>query len=516
MLFEVLLTVERCAAHIALVLFVVGHAPIVTALGRIKTTGKCNGAAHRPSAYTHSEPYMAGNTMADHDLLVIGGGAGNNLATAAARQGLDVGLVEKGPLGGACLTRGCDPSKTLLHRADVVEQISRSEEFGIDAAVEGVDFQHIVEDSNRPFDEKAQRIEENIRDLDGLTFYKAEGRFVDDRTVEVDDERVTAEKLILAFGARPTIPSAIDGLDEVEYITSDDALRLNERPDHLVIIGGGYVAAELGYFYGAMGSDVTIVGRSDHLVSDEDRDVREAFTEAFAERYDVRTGHEATAVEEDDGEFTVRAENEDGDEVTVTGDELLVATGRVPNTDVTNVEAGGVETDDGEFVEVNEYLETSAENVWAFGDAIGPPMFRHTANHEAQFVFRNAIHDRRQAVDYTGNGHAIFSSPEVAAMGKTEQELDDEGREYEIGRKEYADVAMGMALKEEDGFAKVLADPDDREILGCHVLGPDASTLVHEAVIAVTAGDGTVSDVADAIHVHPALNEVVEGAFEDV
>lgn len=454
--------------------------------------------------------------MTTHDLLVIGGGAGNNLAMAASRRGLDVGLVEKGPLGGACLTRGCDPSKTLLHRADIVEQIHDSDEFGIDANVQGIDFDRIIDESNRRFEEKAERIEENLRNLDGFTLYTEEGRFVDKRALEVDGERITAEKVIVAVGARPMIPSSIDGLDEVEYITSDEALRLDKRPNHLVVVGGGYVAAELGYFYGAMGAEVTIIGRSDQLISDEDTDVSETFTDLFDERYNVYTGHEATAVEEDESEITVRAESDDGDEVSVTGDELLVATGRVPNTDVTNVEAGGIEIDDRGFVETNEYLETSAENVWAFGDAIGDPLFRHTANHESQVVFRNAIRDQRQAIDYTGNGHAIFSSPEVAALGQTEQELEEEGRDYVTGRKEYGEVAMGMALKEEDGFVKVLADSDDGKILGCHVLGPDASTLAHEVAVAVTAGSGTVDDIKDTIHIHPALSEIIEGAFENV
>lgn len=454
--------------------------------------------------------------MSEHDVVIIGGGAGNSLARTAVHEGLDVGLVEKGPLGGACLTRGCDPSKTLLHRADIIEQIQRSQEFGIEAKVEEIDFQHIIEESNRPFDTKAQRMEANFREMDDLTLYKGEGRFEDDRTIEVDDERVTAEKVIIAVGARPATAPTIDGLDEIEYITSTEALRLDERPDDLVVIGGGYVAAELGHFFGAMGASITIIGRSDHLLSDEDEEVRAAFTEQCSERFDVRTGHEATAVEEHDGEITVFAETSTNDEISVTGDALLVAVGRAPNTDVTNVEAGGIATDERGYIEVNEYLETTAENVWAFGDAIGAPMFRHTANHEAQFVLQNAIHDRKQPVDYEANAHAIFSSPEVASMGKTTQELNDEGQEYVIGSADYADVAMGQAFKEEHGFVKVLADPDNGEVLGCHILGPEAATLIHEVVTAITAGDGIVSDIADAIHIHPALSEVVEGAFEDV
>lgn len=454
--------------------------------------------------------------MSTHDLLVVGGGAGNNLATRASGEGLDVGLVEKGPIGGACLTRGCDPSKMLLRRAHVVEQIRNAKQFGISADVQDIDFERIVTESNQPFDEEAEEIEAELRDMDGFSLYKGEGEFVDDRALTVDGERVDAEKVVIAVGARPAVPSAIDGIDEVDFSTSDDALRFDERPDNLVIIGGGYVAAELGYFYGAMGSSVTVIGRSEELLSREDRDVRSAFTEQFSENHTVYTGHEAAAVSEDGGEFTVEAETDDGEAVEVTGDELLLATGRTPNTDITNVEAAGVDTDEKGYIEVDDYLATSAENVWAFGDAIGPPMFRHTANHESQYVFENAVEGRQEAVDYTGNAHAVFTSPEIAGLGQTEQELDEDGREYVTGRMAYDEVPMGLAMKADSGFVKVLADPDDGTILGCHIFGPEASTLVHEVVTAVTAGDGTVSDIADAIHIHPALNEVVEGAFEDV
>jgi dihydrolipoamide dehydrogenase len=446
--------------------------------------------------------------MRTHDLLVVGGGAGNNLAADAAREGMDVGLVEKGPIGGACLTRGCDPSKLLLRRAHVVEQVEAAGEFGITAEVEAIDFDRVVRESNQPFDEKAEDIEADLRDVDGLTLYKGDGEFVDERTVTVDgverdDERIEAEKVVVAVGARPAEPPGVEGLDDVEYSTSTDALRFEDRPDHLVVVGGGYVAAELGYFYGAMGAEVTVIGRSDDLLAREDPAVRTAFTEQFREDHAVHTGHEASAVSESDGEYTVEAEADDGEAIEVTGDELLLATGRTPNTDLTNVAAAGIETDDRGYVEVDDNLATTAENVWAFGDAIGPPMFRHTADHESEYVFANAVEGKDEAVDYTGNAHAVFASPEVASLGETEDELNEDDRAYEVGRAEYEDVPMGFAMKADAGFAKVLADPADGSILGCHILGPEASTLIHEVVTAVTAGDGTASDVTDAIHVHP-------------
>lgn len=454
--------------------------------------------------------------MTDFDLIVIGGGTGNNVASAAARQGLTVALVEKGPLGGTCLTRGCDPSKVLVHRADLLEQIRRADRFGIETDVTNVDFEQIISESNDPFDEKAEKMEEAVSEAENLTLVKGEARFLDDRTVEVGDEQIRGEKIVIAAGSRPVIPSSIEGVEEVDYVTSDEVLRLDERPDHLIIVGGGYIAAEMGHAYGELGSDVTIIGRSDTLLPDEDTDVRDTFTDAFSRRYDVKTGYEATAVSKDGGEFTVFAEGDGGEEVRVAGDELLVATGRRPNADTLHVEEAGIETNEKGFVEVNDRFETTAENVWALGDIVGNYMFWHSALREAEIVYRNVVHDRQQEANYAGMSHAIFSSPQVASMGKTEQDLVEGDREYVTGTYDYDGIAMGIAMKEEDGFAKVLAHPEDGEILGCHIVGPDASTLIHEVVVAVSSGSGTVSDITDAIHIHPALNEVVERAFGNV
>ncbi|WP_408960492.1 dihydrolipoyl dehydrogenase family protein [Natrinema sp. 74] len=454
--------------------------------------------------------------MSDFDLIIVGGGTGNNTASAAARSGLDVALVEKRSLGGTCLTRGCDPSKTLVHRANVVEGVRQAEQFGIEAEVTDIDFSQIVAESTEPFDEKAAHMEDHIRDAENVTFYGTEAEFVDERTLSVGDEEITGENIVIAAGSRPIIPSAIDGIEDVDYITSDEVLRLDERPDHLVIVGGGYIAAEMGYVYGTLGSDVTIIGRSDDLLPREDTDVRETFTDIYERRYDVHTGHEATAVSQDGKEITVEAETDEGDRLEVTGDELLMATGRRPNSDTLRVEEAGIETDDDEFVKVNEYLETSAENVWAIGDIVGNYMFWHSALHEAEYVYRSVVSGRRDPIEYPGMAHAIFADPEVASMGKTEGELENEGREYDIGTYDYDGVALGIAMKAEDSFAKVVADSDSGELLGCHILGPDASTLIHEVMIAARVGDGTVSEIADAIHIHPALNEVVQRACDDV
>lgn len=452
----------------------------------------------------------------EFDVLVLGGGTGNKVASAAADDGTSVALVEKSRIGGICVNRGCNPSKMLIQRANVAEQIRQSDQFHIDASIDNINFTAITNETETTWREKAEQKEANIRDVENLTLYKDEATFVDERACEVNGDRLTAEKVVVATGARPFIPSSIDGLDDVAYITSDEALYLEEQPDHLVIIGGGYVAAEMAHFYHSMGTDVTMLEMMDTLLPRGDVDVRETFTEVAATKYTVHTGTRVTLVSETSDRITVQAEAADGETIEVTGDDLLVAAGRKANADVLNVEAAGIDTDDSGNIETNEYLETTAENVWAFGDVISEQPFKHAANLEATYVVKNAFGGQQEPVDYTGMSHAIFASPQVASLGRTEEELDESGRDYVTGRHPYKGTAMGTALKDDTGFVKVFADPENNEILGCHIIGPEASALIHEVVVAVMAGSGTTTDIANAIYIHPALSEVVQRAFADL
>ena len=452
--------------------------------------------------------------MPRHDLLIIGGGTGNNVAAAGADAGMDTALVEPGLLGGTCLNRGCNPSKMLIQAATAANHVRDAGTFHVDATLEGVDFAAVVDEMDETLSALADGMEEGYREKDHLTMYDATATFVDERTVEIDDERVSADRVVVAAGSRPLVPP-IDGLDEVDYLTSDDALYLRDQPDSLVILGGGYIAVELGYFFESMGTDVTIVEMLDTLVPREDPDVAEAFTEVAKERHDVYTGHRVTAVEPDGAGVAAHAETEDGDEVTVAGDELLVALGRRPNTDTLDVEAAGIETDDNGFIVTNDHLATTAEGVWAQGDIADNAMFKHSGDYETEVTIENVVNDGSATADFTAMPHAIFTEPQMAGVGKTEAELQDENREYVVGREDLPGTSMGRAKKLEEGFVKVLAAPDG-EILGCHMLGYEASTMIHEVVVAMRAGSGHVGDITDTIHVHPTLNKVVEYAFEDV
>ncbi|MFB6298241.1 MAG: dihydrolipoyl dehydrogenase [Salinirussus sp.] len=449
----------------------------------------------------------------DFDILVIGGGTGNNVAAAAADAGLETALVEPGPLGGTCLNRGCNPSKMLIQAANAANHVTEAERFHVDATLEGVDHAAVVDEMDDLLGGIAADMEARYREQANLTLFDEYTEFVDDRTVDLGGESVTAEKVVVATGSRPIVPP-IDGLADIDYLTSRDALYRRDLPESLVIMGGGYIAVELGYVFETMGTDVTIVEMDDSLLPREDGDVAAAFTDIAGDRHEVYTGHRVTAVEAAGDGYAVHAEAADGDAATVEGSEVLVALGRRPNTDELGLDAAGIETDDRGFVETNEYLETSADNVWAQGDAAGNALFKHSGDYETRHTVANVVRGERRAIDLSAMPHTIFTEPQIAGVGATEEELDDDGTAYVVGRADYADSAMGRAKKLDEGFVKVLAAPDG-EILGAHAIGYEASALIHEAVVAMRHGL-TVADVAGTIHAHPTLSKIVEAAFRDV
>ena len=463
--------------------------------------------------------------MEAYDFLVVGTGSGLDVANVAVNQGQSVAIVEKGPLGGTCLNRGCIPSKLLLYHADVLETVERADDFNIDATVEGVDFADIVREVNEEVSDDAASIERGLESSPDHALFRGEAQFVDDKTVEIvggenDGAHLRAETILLAAGSRPAIPP-IDGIESVNYLTSREALQLESPPDHLVVIGGGYIAAELGHFFGTFGSDVTIIGRRPELLPTADGEVAEYFTERYEERFTIHTGHTATAVRDDGDEITVKARPyeygddagivEGAESVTATGDELLVAAGRRPNSDTLNLEHTDVETDEHGFIETDEFLQTDADGIWALGDIVGEYLLKHNANHEARTATRNIFGDQMTPMDYTAMPYAVFASPEVAGVGTTEEELESAGREYATSTYNYQDTARGDAMKT-GGMVKVLIDRDG-EILGCHIVGPEASSLIQEVVVAMKSGSGTVRDIRQAVHIHPALPEVVDRAF---
>ena len=451
--------------------------------------------------------------MQTFDLIVIGAGSGLNVSSAAAEREMKVAVVERGPMGGTCLNRGCIPSKIIIHSADVAETIKNSHLFGIKSRISSIDFAKITGRASDIIDKDAKEIEEGIREDKNTILFNTEAKFVAERTLKVGKETIKGNKVIIAAGTRPSVPN-IDGLKDVDFITSDEALRLKKQQKVMTILGGGYIAAELAHFYGALGTKINIIQRRDVLVPNEDEEIAKKFTEIFRKKYNVLLGFDAVKVSKNGKNFVVVAKSKNSTKKLVS-DQLLVATGRVPNTDLLDVAKTNVAVDNNGFIKTNDYLETTAKNVWALGDIAGKFLFKHSANLEAEYVYYNAILGKKLKIDYTAMPHAIFSSPQVAGVGLREQDLKKKKTKYAVGEYSYIKSGMGTALQDNEGFVKIFADKKTRKILGCHILGTDASTLIHEVIIAMKAGL-KVDAISEAVHVHPALSEVVQRAVNSI
>lgn len=449
--------------------------------------------------------------MDTFDLIIIGSGSGNSIPPHLA--GWKIALVERGIFGGTCLNVGCIPSKMFVLPADVAETARHGSHIGVDSHVDGVDFAGIRDRIFGRIDPIAAGGKEyRASGTPGLELITGTARFTGDRTFDVDGRAITAPKVLLAAGARPVIPD-IPGLADAPFHTSDTIMRLPELPARLGVIGGGYIAVELGHVFSAYGSQVTMFTRSPRMLGFEDEEVSARFTEVFARRVDHRAGQLPTQVEtRADG--TIALHGADGG-VTVV-DQLLVATGRRPNSDLLDTAAGGVPTTDDGRVVVDDTMATPVEGVWALGDIANDYQLKHLANAEAKVAFWNLAHpDDQRRVSYRAVPHAIFGHPQIAGVGLTEQAARAAGLDFVVGRRDYGGTAYGWALEDSESFAKVLIGRADRRILGAHVIGPQASTLVQPLIQAMQFDQPADRVAHEVFYIHPALTEVVENALLD-
>lgn len=444
-----------------------------------------------------------------YDVVVIGSGSGAIVVDRALSAGLKVALVDKGPLGGTCLNVGCIPSKMLLYPADVIMEIKRAKKLGITAEVTSIDFKAIMDRMRQLVTKDQKQIRDSIQHVKRLDFYEAEAHFVDEYTLEIEGKKIKGKKIFIASGARPLIPP-IKGIDTVEYLTNDTILQLDHQPASIVIIGGGYIAAEYGHFLAAMGTKVTIFQRGNRLVPQEEPEISALLQKEMETRMRIYTNTEAVKIEQDT-EYTITGRDTSGNERKISAEKILVAAGRKSNADILAVEKTGIKTDKKNYIVVNKYLETSKERIYAFGDAIGKEMFRHVANREADIAWHNSVNDEKIDMDYSAVPHAVFSHPQIASVGLTEKQAK---KEYTIlvGKANYTDVAKGLAMMEDKGFVKAIVDKKTYQIRGFHIIGPHAPLLIQE-VINTMAIKGGLSFIGEGMHIHPALSEVVVAAL---
>ncbi|MCX2733791.1 mycothione reductase [Saccharopolyspora sp. NFXS83] len=459
--------------------------------------------------------------MPHFDLVIIGSGSGNSILDERFDD-WNVAIVEKGVgstgnYGGTCLNVGCIPTKMFVHTADTAASPGVGTKLGVDLELRDVRWRDIrdrifgridaISDGGRRY-----RAEGSAN----VTLFQGEARFtgVKELTVATGSgpETITADRFVVAAGGRPATPD-VPGIDEVDFHTSDSVMRLDELPDRMIILGSGFIGAEFAHVFSALGVEVTVVARSGALLRAEDEDISQRFTELAQARWDVRLNRKQTAVERDGDVVRLHLEGPDGAE-TVEAEQLLVAVGREPNTDLIDAAAGGLKVREDGKIEVDAEQRTSVDGVWALGDISSDHELKHVANHEQRVVQHNLLHpDELIDSDHTYVPHAVFSSPQIAAVGLTEQQAREQGVDYVTKIQNYGDIAYGWAMEDTTGFLKLLADPADGTILGAHIIGPQAPTLIQPLIQAMQFGLDARTMARGQYWIHPAMPELLENAL---
>jgi len=451
--------------------------------------------------------------MADFDLLVIGAGPGGYVAAIrAAQHGLKVACVEKrSTLGGTCLNVGCIPSKALLHGSHFYEEASNGHlaKFGVKIAGVELDLPVLLAEKDKAVKELTGGIEMLFK-KNKVTWLKGEARFLDKKTVEIGGEKITAKDIIIATGSEPSSLPGVTPDGEV-IITSTEALALAKVPGHLVVIGGGYIGLEMGSVWRRLGAKVTVVEFADRIVPAMDIEVGAAFAKILKKQgMDIQTSTKVTGVTRKGKSAIVTVEPvAGGAPQEIKADIVLLSTGRRPNTDGLNIEATGLSLEKGR-IPINHDFSTSVPGLWAIGDVVEGPMLAHKAEDEGMAAADNIAglngHVNRDVIPAV-----VYTDPEVATVGRTEEELKAAGIAYNTGKFLFAANSRAKTNRDSEGFVKVLADKTTDRILGVHIIGPMAGTMIAEAALAMEFGASS-EDLALTCHAHPTHPEALKEA----
>jgi mycothione reductase len=456
--------------------------------------------------------------MTHFDIAIIGTGSGN---TILDERYVDkrVAICEQGIFGGTCLNVGCIPTKMFVYAAGVAQSARDSAQYGVDAHVDGVRWGDIVSRVFGRIDPLSlgganyRSSSPNVEVFDSHVRFmptRSDGRY----TLRTGDgEEFTADQVVIAAGSRAVAPDAVTECG-VPYHTSDTIMRIAEVPEHLIIIGGGFVACEFAHIFSALGSHVTLLIRGSTLLRGHDDDIAMRFTDIASKKWEIHSHHELTDARQVNGGVEIRCE--DGSKLR--GDALLVATGRVPNGDLLDAEHAGVKVTAGGQVVVDEFQRTSARGIFALGDVSSDYQLKHVANHEARVVKHNLLQDWDDTDALMPSNHryvpsAVFTDPQIASVGLTENQARAKGFNIKVKVQDYSDVAYGWAMEDTTGIAKIIVDDDTGLILGAHIMGHQASSLI-QPVIQGMSFDLRAQDMARGQYwIHPALPEVIENAL---
>jgi dihydrolipoamide dehydrogenase len=451
-------------------------------------------------------------------VVIIGGGPGGYVAAIRAAQlGLKTAVVEREHLGGVCLNRGCIPTKAMLRSAEVYRLVQDSQRFGVQVDNPRLDYPVVL----RHRDEVVANLRNGVGTLlkaNGVTVVQGSGRFVGPGEIDVQDngagQRLKAANVVIATGSTPAeLP--ISGAQGERVINSDQALQLEEVPRSILVIGAGAVGAEWANVFHAYGAQVTLVEMLPNVLPLEDAEIGRGLERLFkAAGISVRTEAKVGKIEaRDNGQLVSTVVDKDGKEEQIATDYVLVGVGRRPNTAGLELEAAGVQTDERSWITVDDHLRTNVPNVYAIGDVTGKVLLAHVASHQGIAAVENvAGHDR--AMDYKAVPAVTFTHPEVASVGLTEAKAKEAGYDVVVGRFPFAALGRAQTYGHTDGLVKVVAESRYGEVLGVHIMGPNASDIIPEAVLSLRL-EATLEDLADTIHAHPTLPEAVMEAALD-
>ncbi len=437
-----------------------------------------------------------------YDLIILGGGRASSLAISGAKDGKKVALIEKDRLGGACPNRGCVPSKLLIGFAEAARHVRHADRHFIDAEFKGIDAKRLFNSVNEYVDGVDGRYEKNV-EKSGVTLIRGEGRFTGPKTIEAAGRTLTAESIVIATGSYPTPPPYA----ELPVWTSDNIFPLkDDPPKSLMVIGSGFIGTEMAAFFAGIGIPTSLFARGGKLLGRADSDIERIFATEFSKEVDVHLGASLVDLTYDGKEFTAIFEI-DGKKESFTAERVLFAIGRSPNTGSLDLEKTGLTANKRGFVPVNDHLETEVPGIFAAGDANGRYMLQHAASYEVLYLRKKLLKGLAGPIDERQIAHAMFTHPEVASVGHTEESLVEAGIPYVSVLEDWLASARAMSTRVDYPRTKLLVSPEDYSILGCHLIGPEASTAIHQVLMLMHLKND-VRELLEMIYIHPALNEL--------
>jgi len=436
--------------------------------------------------------------MKIYDLIIIGGGRASNLAVKAGRLGKRVALIEKSKLGGTCANRGCVPSKLLVGYADVLRSIKESQRHYIKSTIDNIDIEKIFKENN----EYIAGVDEGYRAMlnENVELFRGIGSFVSDSIVEVNGVKLTAPKIVIATGAKPK------GSPFKDAWSSDDIFPLNKIPSSITIVGAGLIACELANVFDALGVKTKLLVRGERLLSNEDEDISKVFKQEFSKKIDIEFNTTIKDAIFYDSFFDITLQDRAGKSKKHSSEALLYAIGRESNAKALNLQNTHITLDERGFIKRDEFFQTDAKGVYVAGDAAGEYMLQHAASFEMNHLYKYLFEDKKEPLKFKYMPHSVFTDPEIASVGISEKEAKERGLDVVVTKTDWLASAKAESMKLKYPFTKFIVDRKTYEILGCHMIGPQSSTMIHQ-VLTVMHIDNDIRHLKEMLYIHPALSE---------